>query len=59
MWYKGEDAADEFIRVLQREAEELCADYIETPQEMVMKFTSNVRRCVMYVSKFLQMRVTV
>ena len=34
VWYRGEDAADEFVRVLQREAEELCADYIETPQEM-------------------------
>ena len=33
-WYRGEDAADEFVRVLQREAEELCADYIERPQEM-------------------------
>ena len=33
-WYRGEGAADEFVRVLQREAEELCADYIETPQEM-------------------------
>ena len=25
VWYKGEDAADEFIRELQREAEKLCA----------------------------------
>ena len=33
VWYR-EDAADEFVRVLQGEAEELCADYIETPQEM-------------------------
>ena len=31
---RGEDAADEFVRVLQREAEELCTDYIEMPQEM-------------------------
>ena len=34
VWYRGEDATDEFVRVLQREAEELCADYIETPQEL-------------------------
>ena len=34
IWYRGEDAADEFVRVLQREAEELCSDYIDTPQEM-------------------------
>ena len=34
MWYRCEDAADEFIRVLQREAEELCSEFIESPQEM-------------------------
>ena len=39
VWYRGEDAADEFVRVHQREAEELCADYIETPQEM--EFTAD------------------
>ena len=39
IWYRGEDAADEFARVLQREAEELCSDYIETPQEM--EFTAD------------------
>ena len=32
VWYRGEDAVDEIVCVLQREAEELCADYIETPQ---------------------------
>ena len=34
VWYRGEDAADEYIRVLQREAEELCSQFIESPQEM-------------------------
>ena len=34
VWYRGENAADEFIRVLQREAEELCSEFIESPQEM-------------------------
>ena len=34
VWYRGEDAADEFVRVLQRKAEELCTQYIETAQEM-------------------------
>ena len=34
VWYRGEVAADEFVRVFQREAEKLCTDYIETPQEM-------------------------
>ena len=34
VWYRGEDAADEFIRVLQREAEELCFEFIESPHEM-------------------------
>ena len=34
VWYRGEDAAEIFIHELQRKAEELCAEYIETAQEM-------------------------
>ena len=34
VYYRGEDAAAEFIRELQREAEELCSEFIESPQEM-------------------------
>ena len=34
VFYRGEDAADEFICVLQREAEELSAEFIDVPQEM-------------------------
>ena len=34
VFYRGEYAADEFIRVLQREAEELLAEFIDVPQEM-------------------------
>ena len=32
--YRGEDAVEKFVRDLQREAEELSAEYIETHQEM-------------------------
>ena len=39
MWYRGEDAAEKIISELQRKAEEICAEYIETPQEM--EFTSD------------------
>ena len=39
MWYRGEDAAEKNISELQRKAEEICAEYIETPQEM--EFTSD------------------
>ena len=42
VWYRGEDAADEFVRALQREVEELCAEYIETPQEMVFSVDDEV-----------------
>ena len=34
VWYRGPGAAEEFVRELQREAEEICAENIETPQEM-------------------------
>ena len=34
VWYRGPGAAEKFVRELQREAEELCAEYIEAPQEM-------------------------
>ena len=34
VYYRGEDVAGELIRELQREAEELCAEYIETAQEI-------------------------
>ena len=34
VWYRGPGTTEEFVRGLQREAEELCADYIETSQEM-------------------------
>ena len=39
VWYRGPGAAEEFIRELQREAEEICAEYIDTPQEM--EFTAD------------------
>ena len=29
--YRGEDAAEKFVRDLQREAEQLCMEYIKTP----------------------------
>ena len=32
--YRGEDAAEWFLRDLQRDAGELCAEYIETPNPM-------------------------
>ena len=34
VYYRGENAAEEFIRLLQQEAAELCEEYITTPQEM-------------------------
>ena len=59
VWYRGEGAADEFVRVLQREAEELCADYIETPQEMKFSVDDEVHfecahKCATFVSKLLR-----
>ena len=39
VWYRGEDAAEKVISELQREAEEICAEYIETPKER--EFTSD------------------
>ena len=39
VWDRGEDAAEKIISELQRETEEICAEYIETPQEM--EFTSD------------------
>ena len=34
--YRGEDAADKFVRDLQREAKELCADYIRVGKPMII-----------------------
>ena len=33
--YRGEDAAKKFVRDLQREAEQLCEEYIKTPKPMI------------------------
>ena len=34
VWYRGEGAAEKFISELQHEAEEICGEYICTPQEI-------------------------
>ena len=33
--YHGEDAAEKFVRDLQREVEQLCAEYIATQKPMI------------------------
>ena len=32
--YRGEDVADKFVRDLQKEAKQLCYEYIATPKKM-------------------------
>ena len=33
--YRGEDAAEKFVRDLQQEAKQLCEEYIATPKPMI------------------------
>ena len=48
--YRGEDAADKFVRDLQKEAKQLCDEYITKPKTMIfstedsLSFT-NVTTC--------------
>ena len=34
-YHRGEDAADKFVRDLQKEAKQLCYEYIATPKTMI------------------------
>ena len=33
--YRGEDAADKFVRDIQKEAKQLCDEYIAKPKTMI------------------------
>ena len=40
--YRGEDAAEMFVRDLQREAEQLCTEYIKTPKPMIFSIEDSL-----------------
>ena len=40
--YRGEDAAEKFVRDLQKEAEQLNIDYIKTPKPMIFSIEDSL-----------------
>ena len=39
--YRGEDAAEMFVRKLQLDAKQLCQEYITTPKPMLFTMTDS------------------
>ena len=39
--YRGEDAAEKFVRDLQQEAKQLCEEYITKPKPMLFSITDS------------------
>ena len=40
--YRGEDAAEKFVRKLQQEAKQLCDEYIATPEPVIFTMTDSL-----------------
>ena len=63
VWYREEDAADEFVRVVQRKQKNFVQTILKLHRgwnlQLTMKLISNMHRCAIYASKFLWMTVIV